>query len=94
MGYKIEVGWEIREILSSGYGMKTSLRDRNAFSLIGGMRDSFEIDSGRRDLNSKVGWNGIKILKVAGWRDEAKTSDGMRDLKSLFWTLQLWLYPN
>ena len=30
---------------------------------------------------------GLKTLKVAGWRDEAKTSGGMRDLKSLFWTL-------
>ena len=29
----------------------------------------------------------IKTLKVAGWRDEAKTSGGMRDLKSLFWAL-------
>ena len=24
---------------------------------------------------------------MAGWRDKAKTSGGMRDLKSLFWTL-------
>ena len=26
----------------------------------------------------------IKILKVAEWRDEAKTSGGMRDLKAFY----------
>ena len=34
----------------------------------------------------------MKILKVAGWRDEAKTGGGMRDLKSLFWTLCKYLF--
>ena len=29
----------------------------------------------------------MKILKVAGWRDEAQTIGGMRELKSLFWIL-------
>ena len=33
--------------------MKKSLRDRDALISIVGTRDSFEIDSGMRDLNSK-----------------------------------------
>ena len=32
--------------------MKISWRDRDTFISIGGMRDSFEIDSGMRDLKS------------------------------------------
>ena len=34
-------------------GEKISWRDRDALLSIGGMRDSFEIDSGMQDLNSK-----------------------------------------
>ena len=58
------------------------------------MRDTFENDGGIRDLNGEQPFQNlsrldrIDILKVAGWRDEAKTSVGMRDLKSLFWTLE------
>ena len=47
MGHKIESGCAIREVSRAGYGMKISWQDQNA------MRDSFEIDSGMRDLNSK-----------------------------------------
>ena len=68
-------------------------RDPDALISIGGMRDSFKIVGGILDENAsdllkmEHGGIGIKILKVVGWRDEAKTSVGMRDLKSLFWTL-------
>ena len=50
MGHKIEAGCGIGEITRAGYGMKISWRDRDTFISIGGMRDSFEIDSGMRDL--------------------------------------------
>ena len=30
---------------------------------------------------------GIQILKVVGWREEAKTPGGMQDSRSLFWIL-------
>ena len=46
MGHKIKAGSEIREILRAGYELKMSWRDRDALISIGGMRDSFEIDSG------------------------------------------------
>ena len=53
MGHQIEAGCGIREILRTGYGMKISWRDRDALFSISGMRDSFEIVGGMRDLNSK-----------------------------------------
>ena len=53
MGHKIEAGCGIREILRARYGMKLAWRDRGALISIGGMWDSFEIDSGMRDFNSK-----------------------------------------
>ena len=53
MGHKIEAGCRIREITRAVYGMKSSWRDRDALISIGGMRDSFEIDSGMGDLNRK-----------------------------------------
>ena len=53
MGHKIEAGCGTREISRGGYGMKISWRDRNALISIVGMRDSFEIDIGMRNLNSK-----------------------------------------
>ena len=77
MEYKIEAGCGIREILRMGYGMKKAWRDRDALISLG--RDSFEI----------YGRISIKILKVVGWRDEAKTSDGMRVVKCLFWTFNV-----
>ena len=82
MRLKIEAGWGIREISRAGYGMEISWRDRDTLVSIGGMRDNFEIDSGMRDLNSirpfqiYLGGIGIKILKVAGWRDLAKLVAG------------------
>ena len=36
-----------------GYGMKISWRDRDALISNGEMQDSFEIDGGMQDLNSK-----------------------------------------
>ena len=85
-GRKIEAGCGIGEVSRAGYGMETSS--------IGGMRDSFEIDSRMRDLNSK--WPFIWFNKardrgkdsesggMAGW---SQISGGMGDLKNLFWTL-------
>ena len=46
-------GCGIREILRGEYGMKITWRDWDALISIGGMRDSFEIDSGMRDFNRK-----------------------------------------
>ena len=65
--------------------MTISWRDWEALISIGWMRDSLEIDSGMQDLKR---WDRDKILKVVEWQNEAKTSGRMRDLKSLFWTLQ------
>ena len=53
MGLKVEAGCGIRKILRAGYGMKIACRDGDALISIGGMQDSFEIDGGMRDLNSK-----------------------------------------
>ena len=53
MGHKIKTGCGIREISRAGYGMKTSWRDRDALTSIGGMRDGSEIVGGMRDLNRK-----------------------------------------
>ena len=53
MALKIEAEYGIREILSSGHGMKIALRDREAFISIERVLDGFEIDGGMRDLNSK-----------------------------------------
>ena len=39
--------------MRAGYGMKISWRDRDALISIGGLRDSFEIVGGMRDLNNK-----------------------------------------
>ena len=39
--------------IGAKYGIKVSWLDRDALISIGGMRDSFEIDGGFRDLNSK-----------------------------------------
>ena len=50
---KIGAGCRIQEILRVGYGVNISWQDRDALILIGGTGDSFEIDSGMRDLNSK-----------------------------------------
>ena len=75
----------MREISKEGYGKRISWRDWDALISIGGMRDSLEIDSRTTDLlNLTRRGIEIKILKVAGWRDEAKTSGGMRDLKRIF----------
>ena len=96
MGHEIEAGCGMREILRAGYGTKIAWRDRDALISIGGTRDSFYIDSGMRDRTAsdllKIFQDGIgiEILKVVGWRDEAKTSGGMRDLKSLSCSLMLW----
>ena len=51
-GHKVEAGCGIREIMRAGYGMKIAWRDRDVLISIGGMRDSFEIDSGMWDFNS------------------------------------------
>ena len=53
IGQKIEAGSGIRKIMRAGYGMKISWRDRDVLSSISGMRDSFKIDGGMLDLNSK-----------------------------------------
>ena len=53
MGHKIEAGCGKRKILRAGYGMKISWQNRDALMSICGMRDSFEIVGGMRDLNSK-----------------------------------------
>ena len=37
----------------AGYGMKIFWRDRDPLITISGIRDSFEIDSGKWELNSK-----------------------------------------
>ena len=50
MRHKIEVGWGIPEISRAGYRMKISWRDGDALISIGGMRDSFEIDSGMQAI--------------------------------------------
>ena len=52
-GKKIEEGFGMRELSRAEYGMEISWRVRDTLISIGGMRDSFEIDSGMRDLNSK-----------------------------------------
>ena len=44
MEHKIKAGCWIREILRLGYGKKIFWRDRDELILIGGMRDSSEID--------------------------------------------------
>ena len=51
-GHKVEAGCGIREIMRAGYGMKIAWRDWDVLISIGGMRDSFEIDSGMWDFNS------------------------------------------
>ena len=58
MRHKIEAGCGIRETLRARYGMKISWRDQDALISMGvggggGVRDSFEIDSGMRDFNGK-----------------------------------------
>ena len=53
MGLKIDAGYGIRKTLRVGYGMKISWRDRDALISTGGMRESFEIVGGVRDLNGK-----------------------------------------
>ena len=52
MGHKVEAGCGIREILREGYGMKIARRDQDVLISIGGMWDSFEIDSGMWNFNS------------------------------------------
>ena len=80
--YKIKAECGILEILSPVYQMKISWQDRDAVISIGGMQDSSEIVGGMRDLNSKqpfvnlTRWIEIKLLEVAGWQDESKTSGG------------------
>ena len=54
MGLKIEAGCGIREIMRAGYGMKIAWRDRDALISIGGMRYSFEIDSGMQDFSDPL----------------------------------------
>ena len=64
--------------IEGGIGMRSAIST-------GGMRDSFEIGSRMRDLNSKWPFENfarrdkLKILKVAGWRDGVKTIGGMQD---------------
>ena len=53
MGHKIEAGCGIRGISRAGYRMKISWQDQDTLISISEMRDSFEIDRGMRDLNSK-----------------------------------------
>ena len=47
------VEWGIKSRRDTGYGMKISWQDRDALLSIRGKRDSFAIDSGMRDFNSK-----------------------------------------
>ena len=61
MGQGTKLGCGIREMLRAGYGMKKSWRDRDALILIGGTRDSIEIDGGMRDLKQQVSfWNATR----------------------------------
>ena len=73
MGHKIEAGCKIREISRAGNGMKISWRDRDALISIGGMRDSFQIDSGMQDLHSKRPFEKL----TSGIGIESSESDGM-----------------
>ena len=55
-GWGAKSRWDVeyeKYISKAVYEMKRSRRDRDAFISTGGMRDSFEIDSGMRDLNRK-----------------------------------------
>ena len=54
MGHKIEAGRRLREILRAGYGTTISWRDRDALISIGGMLDSFKIDSGMLEFKQQV----------------------------------------
>ena len=83
MEHKIKAVCGIREILRVGYGMKIAWRDWDALISIGGMRDSFETDSGMRYFNTKrpfenlTRWNRDKYSESGGmagrslneWRD-------------------------
>ena len=53
MGSKIEARCRIRKLLRVGYEIKMSWWDRAVLILIGGVRDSFEVDGGMQDLSSK-----------------------------------------
>ena len=54
MGHKIKVRSRIPEVLRVGYGMKISWRGRDSHISIGGMQDSFDIDSRIWDLQQSV----------------------------------------
>ena len=69
--------------------MKTALRDWDALVSIGEMRDSFEIDNGVRNLNSKCL---LKILKPGDDRNKDSESGGMGDLKNYFRSTRLVVY--
>ena len=91
MGHKFETGCGIREILRTDMGWKyLGAIGMRSFQLVG-CGIVLKIRYWRADAGFKqqmTFWiRIIKILKVAGWRDEAKTSGGMRDLKCLFLTL-------
>ena len=81
IGHEIEEGCGIWEILEAEYGMKLSWGDRDALISIGGMRDSFEIDSGMRDLNSK--WPFENLTR----RDRYKDSESG---EMTGWNQNLW----
>ena len=53
IGHNIEAGCGIQEILRAGCRMKISWRDQDVLVSLGGMRDSFEIVGGMRELNNK-----------------------------------------
>ena len=73
MGHKIEAGCGIREISRAGCRMTISWRDRDALFSIGGIRNSFEIDSGMRDLISKCHFKTLTRQD----RDKDSESGGM-----------------
>ena len=52
-------GMRIREESRAGYGMTVSWRDRDALISIGEILDSFEIESGMRDLTSKYSFENL-----------------------------------
>ena len=91
MGLKIEAECGIREILRAGHGLKMTWRDRDALISIGGMRDSFEIDVGLRDLTAS---DLLKIYMVATGqemvRGKKNSSRSGKCQGILFWVRENW----
>ena len=46
--------WGLKSRRDAGYGIKIAWRDRDALISIGGMWDSFEIDSGMQDFSDPL----------------------------------------